>query len=82
MVGRSCGLLHTACISRLPHVLRRWPEEFATHSLRAGFLTSGAEAEASVFKLMEVSRHKSMDTLRGYVRRAELFKDHAGSDVL
>jgi len=30
-----------------------------------------------VFKLMEVSRHKSMDTLRGYVRRAELFKDHA-----
>jgi hypothetical protein len=35
-----------------------------------------------VFKLMEVSRHKSMDTLRGYVRRAELFKDHAGSGFL
>jgi hypothetical protein len=29
-----------------------------------------------------VSRHKSVDTLRGYVRRAELFKDHAGSDFL
>ena len=27
---------------------------------------------------MEVSRHKSVDTLRGYVRRADLFKDHAG----
>ncbi len=27
-------------------------------------------------------RHKSLDTLRGYVRRAELFKDHAGSDFL
>ncbi len=58
------------------------PEEFAGHSLRAGFLTSGAENGASVFKLMEVSRHKSLDTLRGYVRRAELFKDHAGSDFL
>jgi hypothetical protein len=31
---------------------------------------------------MEVSRHKSMDTLRGYIRRTELFKDHAGADFL
>jgi len=31
---------------------------------------------------MEVSRHKSMDTLRGYIRHAELFKDHAGADFL
>jgi hypothetical protein len=31
---------------------------------------------------MEVSRHKSVDTLRGDVRRAELFKDHAGSGFL
>ena len=58
------------------------PEEFAGHSLRAGFLTSDAEAKASVFKLIEVSRHKIMDTLRGYVHRAELFKDHAGSGFL
>jgi site-specific recombinase XerD len=58
------------------------PEDFAGHSLRAGFLTSGAEAGANVFKLMEVSRHKSIDTLSGYVRRAELFKDHAGTEFL
>jgi hypothetical protein len=32
---------------------------------------------ASVFKMTEVSRHKSMDTLRGYVRRADLFREHA-----
>ena len=31
-----------------------------------------------MFKMMEVCRHKSMDTLRGYVRRADLFRDHAG----
>jgi hypothetical protein len=28
--------------------------------------------------MMETSRHKSVDTLRGYVRDAELFRDHAG----
>jgi site-specific recombinase XerD len=33
---------------------------FAGHSLRAGFITSAAEAGASVFKLQEVSRHKSV----------------------
>jgi hypothetical protein len=54
------------------------PATFAGHSLRAGFLTSAAEHGASVFKMMEVSRHRSVDTLRGYVRRANLFKEHAG----
>jgi hypothetical protein len=27
---------------------------------------------------MDVSRHKSVDTLRGYVRDAEVFRDPAG----
>jgi site-specific recombinase XerD len=58
------------------------PAQFAGHSLRAGFLTSGAEAGASLFKMMEVSRHRSVDTLKGYVRRAEMFKDHAGAAFL
>ena len=38
--------------------------EFGAHSLRAGFLTSAAMRGASIFKMMDVSRHKSMDTLR------------------
>jgi hypothetical protein len=37
---------------------------------------------ASIFKMMDVSRHKSVDTLRGCVRDAELFKDHAGAGLL
>jgi hypothetical protein len=32
--------------------------------------------------MMEVSRHKSVDTLRGYVRRANLFHEHAGAAFL
>jgi site-specific recombinase XerD len=58
------------------------PAAFAGHSLRSGFLTSAAEAGASVFKMMEVSRHKSVDVLRGYVRRADLFREHAGAAFL
>lgn len=58
------------------------PALFAGHSLRAGFLTSAAVAGASVFKIVEVSRHRSMETVRGYVRDAELFRDHAGSTFL
>ena len=50
--------------------------------LRAGFLTSAADAGADVFKMADVSRHKSLDVLRGYVRRADLFKDHAGASFL
>jgi site-specific recombinase XerC len=47
------------------------PKAFAGHSLRAGFL-----------KMMDVSRHRSVETVRGYVRDAELFKDHAGAGLL
>jgi site-specific recombinase XerD len=55
---------------------------FSGHSLRSGFLTSAAGNGASILKMMDVSRHKSVDTLRGYVRDAELFKDHAGAGLL
>jgi site-specific recombinase XerD len=56
--------------------------DFSGHSLRSGFLTSAASRGASIFKMMDVSRHKSVDTLRGYVRDADLFKDHAGAGLL
>ena len=58
------------------------PKQFAGHSLRSGFLTSAAARGASIFKMADQSRHKSMDTLRGYVRDAEIFKDHAGKGLL
>ena len=58
------------------------PDQFAGHSLRSGFITSAAEAGANLFKIMDVSRHKSVQTVKGYVRNAEMFKDHAGSSFL
>lgn len=58
------------------------PKEFGGHSLRAGFLTSAAARGANLFRLMDQSGHRSVETVRCYVRRAEEFKDHAGVGLL
>jgi len=56
--------------------------DFSGHSLRSGFLTSAAKAGASIHKMMETSRHKSIETLAGYVRYENLFENHAGEKFL
>ena len=58
------------------------PETVAGHSLRAGFLTEASRTGATIAKMQEVSRHKKVEVLLGYVRSAELFDDHAGSEFL
>lgn len=42
------------------------------HPVRSGFLTSAAPRGASVFKMRDVSRHKSMDVLQTWARRRPL----------
>jgi site-specific recombinase XerD len=56
--------------------------QFSAHSLRAGCITSVAKSGAGLFKIMDVSRHRSVETVRGYVRDAEMFKDHVGQAFL
>ena len=58
------------------------PADYAGHSLRSGFLTSAARNRASVFKMADQSRHKSLDVLREYVRSEDLFENHAGNQLL
>jgi site-specific recombinase XerD len=58
------------------------PKLFSGHSLRAGFVTSALESGADVLKVMDVTRHRSVQTLKGYDRRAKAFKDHAGAKFL
>jgi hypothetical protein len=59
------------------------------HSVARGYVREVAPPRCSAiplrlsqFKMMDVSRHRSVETLRGYVRDAELFKDHAGAGLL
>jgi integrase len=58
------------------------PARYAGHSLRSGFLTSAARNRASLFKMADQSRHKSLDVLRGYIRNEERFEDHAAQGLL
>lgn len=58
------------------------PALFSGHSLRAGFLTEAAAKRANLFKMKDHSRHKSLDTVAGYVRDAAMFDDHAGEEFL
>jgi hypothetical protein len=54
-------------------------QQFSGHSLRSGFLTSAAANGANLFRMMDVSRHRSINSVRGYVRKAQQFEAHAGS---
>lgn len=58
------------------------PRFFAGHSLRSGFVTSALANGADVLKVMGVTRHTQVQTLKGYDQRAQAFKDHAGRGFL
>jgi hypothetical protein len=45
------------------------PKQYGAHSMQAGFRTSAAVKGANLFEMMDVSRHTSLDTLKGYVGR-------------
>ena len=57
-------------------------ERYAGHSLRSGFLTSAARNRASICKMADQSRHKSLDVLREYVKAEDLFHGNASDDLL
>ena len=51
---------------------------FSGHSLRSGFLTSAAANGASIFKMMDVSRHKSVDTHAGLCSGCRVIQGSCG----
>ena len=52
---------------------------YAGHSMRSGFVTACVEANAPIMKIAETTRHRSLDMLKVYSRRADLFRDHAAA---
>jgi site-specific recombinase XerD len=56
-------------------------EHLSSHSLRAGFATSAAAAGASERSIAAQTRHRSMQTLRRYIRMATAFDENAVSKV-
>lgn len=58
------------------------PDRVGSHSLRAGFVTSAGEHNVELYKIMEVTGQTDPRTPLKYLRRANLFKGHAGSGFL
>lgn len=55
------------------------PKDFSAHSLRAGLATTAAQNGVSERKIMDQTRHRSVKTVRAYIRDGELFRDNAAA---
>lgn len=69
-------------------VVKRWaealgydPAQFAGHSLRAGLATSAARAGKSEFAIMQQTGHRSVATVRRYIREGNLFRENAAEGL-
>ena len=58
------------------------PSELGGHSLRAGFVTAAVAGGKDVLRIMDITRHKRVDTLRAYIRRHDEFVDHPAASLL
>lgn len=81
--------LFGVCAGTIARIVKRYarlakldPQEFSGHSLRAGFVTSALENGADLLKVMDVTRHREVKTLKAYDRRAKAFRNHAGRGFL
>jgi site-specific recombinase XerD len=57
------------------------PSLYSGHSLRAGFATSTAQAGVEERLIMEQTGHKSVSTVRRYIRDASRFSNNAASKL-
>lgn len=80
--GRLTGQGFALVVKRLAASAGLDPRLYSGHSLRAGLITSAARAGRSEVAIMRQSRHRSVATLRKYVREADVFSHNAALDLL
>lgn len=56
-------------------------EKFSGHSLRRGLLTAGADNRAQLAELMRQSRHRSAQSVLGYLEPADLWRNNVTEGV-
>ena len=56
-------------------------EDFAGHSLRAGLATSAAAAGKSERAIMNQTGHRSLKTVRRYIRQGSVFRENAADRI-
>lgn len=60
-------------VQRYAHEAGLNPGLYGGHSLRAGFVTAAAALDVAEHLIQEVTGHKSIQVLRGYVRKGAMF---------
>lgn len=55
--------------------------QFSGHSLRAGFVTTAAQRGVPEHAIMKQSRHKKSDTVKKYIRIANMWQDSAATKL-
>jgi integrase len=79
LAQRMSALAVTRILRRLARLARLEIPDLSGHSLRAGFATSAAQAGASERAIAQQTRHRSLASLRRYIRRGTLFEENAAS---
>mgnify|MGYP000892684330 CR=1 FL=1 len=80
--GSLTGQAVANVVKRFAAAMGHDPRQYAAHSTRPGWTTSAAARGANLWRMADHTRHKSLETLRLYVRNANLFDQHAGSGLL
>jgi integrase len=69
-------------VKRYAQALGYDPAAFAGHSLRAGLATSAAAAGKSERAIRRQTGHRSLTTLRRYIRDGHLFRENAAEGLV
>jgi site-specific recombinase XerD len=56
-------------------------EKYGAHSLRSGFCSTAAKAGKAEHQIMKQTRHKRSDSLKRYIKKANLFDNNAASGI-
>jgi integrase len=74
---RLCGASVALIVKRAFELVGKRPQRFSGHSLRAGLATQAAMMGASERSIQKQTGHKSLKTLRTYIRDGSLFRENA-----
>ena len=75
------GALQGAVTQRAARRVGIDPTDYAGHSLRAGFGTRAYLNGVPGLAIMRQARHKSLDTVRKYIRDKSLFRDNPAAKL-
>jgi integrase len=81
VLGRLSGEGVAIAVKRYVAKLGFDPHEFAGHSLRSGLATSAAAAGKSERAIMNQTGHRSVTTVRRYIRDGNLFRENAAENL-